>query len=157
MAAVKVSAWPQFFRDIVPLAMLGSLTVDEVCDRLRGELSDCSGVLIFDSGSCVAGYVMYGASRDSGRGTEMAGEIMQLYVDPAFVGAGRGRRLALKALEHLSDDGFAAARAWCFEKNKRGRRFYESLGFRLDGGLKTETIGGADIRVVRYRKQLESA
>nr|WP_245816696.1 hypothetical protein [Lentzea albidocapillata] len=40
---------------------------------------------------------------------------------------------------------------WVFDENPRARRFYERLGFRADGLVKTEAIGGAELTEIRYR------
>ena len=39
---------------------------------------------------------------------------------------------------------------WVLEKNDPARRFYESVGFALDGGRKGDTIDHADVVELRY-------
>lgn len=44
---------------------------------------------------------------------------------------------------------------WVLEENRRGRRFYEGAGFRLDPGAVTMWArDGAELPEVRYRTRL---
>jgi ribosomal protein S18 acetylase RimI-like enzyme len=157
MAAVKTACWRHAFQGIVPAHRLDALPPEDVCARLRRELAGRPDVLVLDDGGTVAGYVMFGPSRDSDQGPEATGEVLQLYVSPAIARRGWGRRLTLEALDRLRSTGHVTATVWVFEQNEPARRLYESLGFAPDGATKTESIGGAAIGVVRYRMRLDSS
>jgi len=45
---------------------------------------------------------------------------------------------------------------WVFEGNAAARRFYEAMGFEVDGASKTLNPG-TPLQAIRYRKQLEVA
>jgi hypothetical protein len=49
------------------------------------------------------------------------------------------------ALPALADAGYRAAVLWTLANYARGQRFYEAMGWRLDGGVRDEG------RQVRYR------
>lgn len=63
-----------------------------------------------------------------------------LYVLPASWGKGVARELHDDVLERLRAAGSARGNLWVLEHNDRARRFYEKLGWRLNG----------DTRVVPY-------
>jgi hypothetical protein len=50
--------------------------------------------------------------------------------------------------------GFAGAALWVLERNIRARGFYERDGWRRDGTLRAEIIGGTAVDEVRYRRGL---
>ena len=54
-------------------------------------------------------------------------------------------------LRLLRADGHGEAILWVLEDNPRTRRFYESAGWRADGGVKDEEWLGTVVREVRYR------
>ncbi len=61
------------------------------------------------------------------------GEVLELYVDVFFQGAGIGTRLLAFAMEALG-----ACRLWVLEENTRAVRFYRRYGFALTGARRLE-------------------
>ena len=57
--------------------------------------------------------------------------LRQLYVLPAHWGAGIGSTLLDRGLERMRERGATRAKLWTLEGNERGRRFYESRGWKL--------------------------
>lgn len=53
-------------------------------------------------------------------------EIRLLHTHPRFIGKGAGSLL----LDAAKASGVAALELWCFQANRRARRFYEARGFR---------------------------
>lgn len=72
-------------------------------------------------------------------------ELSVLYIDEAWFGTGLGRALAEAILEG------GPAGVWVAEQNPRARRFYEKLGFALDGTARVEEQLGnlRDLHMVR--------
>ena len=97
------------------------------------------------AGDDVAGFVVTGPSRDADARNGTA-EIMALYVDPDFQGAGHGRALVEAARGELRAEGFSRVTLWTFAHNRASRAFYERLGFAWDG---TETVDDEG-PIVRY-------
>ncbi len=62
-----------------------------------------------------------------------AGWLDGLYVVPASWGTGVGRELHDEVLRRLREGGSARCDLWVLEHNDRARRFYERLGWRLNG------------------------
>ena len=56
--------------------------------------------------------------------------IEDLWVDPAFQGAGVGSRLLRAQVDAIATDGYRTASLECLETNVHARRFYEREGWR---------------------------
>lgn len=52
------------------------------------------------------------------------------------------------------EDAGATGELWVLDTNSRARAFYERQDWRLDGAEKDESIDGADVREIRYRRAL---
>jgi GNAT superfamily N-acetyltransferase len=52
-------------------------------------------------------------------------EVRLLYTRPDRIGRGAGMQL----IEAAKESGVPALKLWCFQANKRARRFYEARGF----------------------------
>jgi ribosomal protein S18 acetylase RimI-like enzyme len=87
-----------------------------------------------------------------GAGSNAAGEVYAICVNPACWDRSIGRRLLALATERLACIGYATAMLWVLESNVRARRFYEAAGWIADGEKKTErNAAGIEPREVRYR------
>lgn len=78
------------------------------------------------------------------------GEIVSIYLLPAYMGRGYGRALIEAAVQGLTAMGFQNIFLWVLEENVRARRFYEKMGFANSGAFLHDNLGGKDIREVRY-------
>jgi hypothetical protein len=56
----------------------------------------------------------------------------------------------------LASRGRFFATLWVLDANAQARRFYEAMGFELDGATKEVNLG-APLKAVRYRKKLKDA
>lgn len=73
------------------------------------------------------------------------GELVRLFVEPAFQGRGIGARLLEYAVTVLH-----AERLWVLEKNPRAIRFYERHGFRLTDTKQLEEDTDEYLLLMRY-------
>jgi GNAT superfamily N-acetyltransferase len=94
----------------------------------------------------IAGFAGIGSSRDP-IDPEL-GELDTIAVDPSRWRCGIGRALMAEAIHHLIADGYREAVLWTLAGYERGKHFYETLGWRLDGRTRDEG------RQVRYRHRL---
>lgn len=94
----------------------------------------------------MVGFAGIGPSRDPM--DPLLGELDTIAVDPSCWRTGIGRALMALALLYLKTDGYREAILWTVAGYERGQRFYEAMGWCLDGGLRDEG------RQVRYRRQL---
>lgn len=101
----------------------------------------------------VVGFLTLGMARDPDLDAGRTGEIWGIYISPDYWRRGIGRRLAEEAERILRSRGYEDAVLWVLEGNQQARRFYEALGFRLDGEAK-ELNWGTPLKAVRYRKAL---
>lgn len=66
--------------------------------------------------------------------TASPGWLRNLFVVPAKWGRGAGAALHDEAVALLRSGGASIAQVWVLEENERARRFYETRGWRDDGG-----------------------
>jgi ribosomal protein S18 acetylase RimI-like enzyme len=154
VAEVHMRAWRVAYRGIVPDPVLDDLDPAVRAARYTFDLtgpSDPATWIAVDR-DAILGFVILGPCRDDGLSD--LGEVRSLYVDPDQWRSGLGAALMRQAEDELAGRGFAEATLWVFEDNARARRFYESAGWRADGGVKTIEIGGRAITEVRYRTVL---
>jgi len=66
----------------------------------------------------------------------MAGELDTLAVDPSMWRCGIGRALMSTALHSLMADGYREAVLWTLAGYERGKSFYASMDWHMDGGTR---------------------
>jgi len=101
----------------------------------------------------VVGFLTVGASHDPDLDVNLTGAIWRIYISPDYWRKGIGRRLVEEAERLLRSRGYGDAVLWVLEGNQRARRFYEAMGFKLDGKSKNVDWGAA-LKAVRYSKGL---
>jgi len=102
------------------------------------------------------GFMTLGGCRDADVELATTGEIWGIYLAPRHWRKGLGRRLCQCAEEMLNSRHYRQAMLWVLEDNDSARRFYEALGFQIDGAAKTLHLG-TPLKAVRYRKELNRA
>ena len=85
-----------------------------------------------------------------------AGEVISIYLKPAYWGKGYGRKLLKAMTDELESRGFGEVFLWVLEENVRARRFYEACGFRCAEDTLDTVIGGKSLREVRYVRRKAS-
>ncbi len=154
MSEVAIAAWREGFRGIVPNHVdpersWGGARIEE---RLRSDADDDREMLVAEIDGRVGGLVLLGRSRDSGAPPD-EGEVIALYVHPDHWRSGAGRALVGTALDRLAGDGHTQAIVWTLAESPRNLAFYESLGFRRDGGSQRRESFGSPLEV-RFRMSL---
>ena len=160
IGSLHVRAWQNAYRGIMPDAFLDGLDVREWSARHRRRLreSDASGGLgrttfVVGRDGGVEGFAICGPARDDDLGDDV-GELYAIYVEPALIGTGHGRRLLRAALRALRRAGYGRCVLWALVRNKRGRRFYDAAGLRPDGRRATMTLGGRRLAKLRFAMEL---
>lgn len=141
VASVHVRTWQAAYRGLVPDSVLDGLSVEARTSMWERAIPS-GGVWVGSLDDEIAGFAAAGPSEEP----DTAFQLYALYVLPSAWGTGLGHELAKAALGTRRD-----VVLWVFDENPRARRFYERLGFRADSLVKTETIGGAELKEVRYR------
>jgi ribosomal protein S18 acetylase RimI-like enzyme len=156
IAGVHVRAWRSAYRGLMPDAFLDGLSLEERARgwRRRLEAHDAHTLVATENGAIV-GFVTSGQSRDDAAAEGVTGEVLALYLDPAYIGRGLGCRLSDAALGALREAGFTTATLWVLEGNMLARRFYEAAGFEPDGARMNDArTAGVVLHKVRYRRSL---
>ncbi len=153
LAETAIAAWRVGFRGIVPdhVDPRRAWRPERLSERLEGS-EDGSCILAAEIDGRVRGLVLLGPSRDGGA-VPAEGEIVALYVHPDHWRAGAGRALVEAALDRLVRSGCEEAIVWTLAESQRNISFYESLGFRLDGGTQRRPSFGSPLEV-RFRLDL---
>ena len=143
-AYVHWKSWQESYRGIVDDGYLDRMTLaqtEEKAFRWR------DNIFVAKDGEHVVGFVGYGQAR----GDEGAGEIFALYVLEEYQKRGIGYALMRRALDELA--GCRVVYLWAFKDNAKALRFYERVGFRLDGTEK-EIVLGSPVKGVRLTMEL---
>jgi GNAT superfamily N-acetyltransferase len=80
-----------------------------------------------------------------------AGELTNLYLDPAVIGSGVGSALYDHAVADVRARGFNPFVVWAFRDNHRARRFYEGKGLAIDVPDHDWILGDVPCPIVRFR------
>jgi GNAT superfamily N-acetyltransferase len=158
VAAVHVASWQATYRGVVPDEVLdgAGLPADRLrlWQRLLGPDAPAGhAAWVAEAGGEVVGFADAMPSRDDDA-DGVTGEVPAIYAHPDAWGTGAGRELMAAAVAGLRDAGFRSATLWVLDTNARARRFYERAGFAPDGAAKTDTLAGAPVTEVRYRRHL---
>jgi GNAT superfamily N-acetyltransferase len=151
VARVHVRSWQSAYRGLIAQEYLDGLEPEVIANRYtfgRAGLRMPSTLVAVD-GCTIRGLATTGLCRDND--LPNFGELMAIYVDPAYVRTGVGRLLVTAARERLRLVGVAGALLWVLDTNVGARRFYERDGWRFDGTCRTVTFGSLQVRQVRYR------
>ena len=151
VARVQVRSWQSAYRGLVAQDYLDGLEPEAIAGRYafgRVGLRMPSTSVALD-GSTVCGFATTGLCRDMA--LPDFGELMAIYVDPAYLRTGVGRALMKAARHRLRHIGVAGAVLWVLDGNVGARGFYERDGWRFDGACRTETFGDHSVKQVRYR------
>jgi ribosomal protein S18 acetylase RimI-like enzyme len=160
IAAIHVRAWQAAYRGLVPVAPLAALSTDareELWRRViaQTETNTLQRLWVVEQSGAITGFAATGVTRDDDA-PPATGEVYAIYIEPALIGTGLGRRLFAHAVDALASQDFEGATLWALESNARSRRFYEAAGWRADGRQKTERWEGIDLVQVRYARRLKS-
>lgn len=157
IAELHVAAWRAAYRGLIPDAYLDGLTVEKRLDLWQRRLSEprSTCLLVAEQHKSVAGFCLYGPTRDEDGKDKPIGEIIALNVRPDSWRRGFGRTLCQYALGDAPQRGWTAMTLWILKGNERAGRFYEALGFFLDGTERLDQhVTDAPIYELRYRKTL---
>ena len=160
LAEVHVLSWQVGYRGLLPQPLLDGLHPAQRVPRWTATLGQAAwprrGTLVAENAGDVVGFADLRPTRDDDEDPVEVGEVTSFYVLPSVWGRGVGRQLMAGAVRTLGAGGFASATLWVLETNVRAIRFYADLGWAPDGAAKGDHWGGAAIRDLRYRRELNS-
>ena len=147
IAAIYVDSWNAGFEGLMPARRLTAELVVRWGRALAMPLPHRWWVAAVDDE--IAGFAGIRPSRDPPDPT--LGELDTIAMAPPWWRCGIGRALMTTALRHLQSDGYREAVLWTLANYARGGRFYEAMGWQLDGGVRDEG------RQIRYRYRCPDA
>lgn len=156
IARVHTLSWQSAYRGLLPDEWLDALCWEDRKVRWDAILSTATRGKVFvaiDSKDEVLGFASIGASRDEDVDQDRVHELYAIYLAPDHWGKRIGTALFQAVMKEVPDSAIRME-VWVLDENGRGRAFYESQGFELDGATKLAEIDGYQLEEVRYRLHL---
>ena len=137
-AYVHWQSWQETYDGLVDPAFLAART-QETSLKYAERAFDMGypSLIAVDEQDRAIGFADYGPCRDAEDADD--GEVYAIYVLRDYHGAGVGPALMTAALERLEDRRKVVV--WVLQGNERAIRFYQKMGFRLDGKQQTIRLG----------------
>jgi GNAT superfamily N-acetyltransferase len=153
VACVHVRSWQHGYRGLIADEFLDAMRPeDRVARYTFGDRDPLKpDTFVAFEGSSICGFVTIGPARE---GTDGAGHLMALYVDPDHWRRGIGRVLIARGRAELAARGYREAVLWVLVGNVRAHEFYVADGWRPDGHEDDQTVWGIVVRDRRYRRAL---
>lgn len=151
IAKVHVKTWQQIYKGQIPQSYLDNLSVGKRTEGWVDILTDPkskSETFVAVINKNVVGFCSIGPSRN--KDSQNTGEVYSIYIDQKFSGKGIGTALIQKGLDFLKRKGFKKAILWVLVSNKKGRKFYESRGWKAESKVKEDKIGGVKVEEISY-------
>ncbi len=149
LAALHVLVWRDTYRDLAPATAYRAL--DETnrrshWDDLLQRDSATALTLVAESGGSLAGFGH--ASPGTHEVMVGAGEVVHLYVDPAFQGRGIGMTMLRELTRFLTAAGHTVVRLAVVRGNDQAVRFYERAGGRIIGEFVDGVLWRSDNHII---------
>lgn len=146
VSRVYEESWKSAYQGIVPQAYLDSIPAGRWAGNL--DQTDLRHMVLLVDG-LIAGISSFGPSRFAA--LPDWGEVVSLYLLPAYTRKGYGKSLLKAAVDELGKMGFSDMFLWVLEENHPARRFYEKCGFRQSEVRLQQNIGGRELQEIQYR------
>jgi len=147
LAAVREKAWRATYQGLIPHITLQQMIASHTPGWWEKLLRMGASVLLLDFDGQTRGYATYGRARHGPAGYD--GEIYELYLMPAYQGAGLGRQLFEASRRELSRRNLQGLAVWSLSENTHACAFYEALGG-TRAGTAIERLGGARLQRIAY-------
>lgn len=162
VARVHVHGWQAGYAGVMPDEVLGRLNVAAWAQRRRdvgtADPEHPFTTLLGEVDGVVIGFTTFGPYRRNQDRDDLdatVGEVLALYVEPAYWGDGTAVALLDAARAGLGERGWSGYRLWVLEDNGRARRFYQRAGLSPDGEQSTYQVplagGGPPVGLVELR------
>jgi ribosomal protein S18 acetylase RimI-like enzyme len=154
IAQIHVETWRTAYRGQISDAVLEAQSVDRRAAFWCQRLTQASGSIFVAEDGSIIGFCDLIPSRDKDAG-QAVGEIAAIYVLCEHWRKGAGRALCDCALSEARRRGYEVVTLWVLSSNSGARRFYEAMGFSLDGVTKTEKASdGSELHEIRFHRRV---
>ena len=153
IAQIHVETWRAAYRGQMPDAILDALDADKRTIFWNNHLATRPHeILVIESDKAIIGFCVLVPSRDKDSNPHEVGEIAAIYVQPEFWRKGAGRELCRFALRAARLQKYLSVTLWVLASNVAAQKFYETMGFSLDGATKVDQcLNNYELHEVRYR------
>ncbi|MEA3441580.1 MAG: GNAT family N-acetyltransferase [Chloroflexota bacterium] len=154
VARIHIDSWRAAYRGLVPDEFLEKLDYDRRAERFRENVSSgLEETYLAKVNNKGVGILTIGGCRDEDVDQDITGEIWGIYLAPTEWRKGYGSALFNYGEQLLHSRGYNQLILWVFADNHQARRFYEAMGFEVDGASKYLDLGIL-LKVVRYMKEI---
>lgn len=156
IAQIHIDTWRAAYRGQMPDAILDALDVNWRATFWNHRLvTQPQGVWVAESENEIIGFCDFIPSRDADSNPKQTGEIAAIYVQLESWRKGAGVALCRRALEEARLQSYTAVTLWVLSSNTAARKFYEAMGFCLDGAAKVDqSLEHHELHEVRYQISL---
>ena len=158
IADTHIKSWQAAYTHLFPADVLDNLSRVQWTKQWRNRIRENKTVVRVIDGrekGEIAGFSMYGPTRDDDNDPQAVGELYALYLGPKYWGSTYAMDLWNEAKEGLIGAGFIEATLWVLRDNFRARGFYQKAGFVYEPGSdKTYTLFGVTLPQLRCRQKL---
>jgi ribosomal protein S18 acetylase RimI-like enzyme len=153
IAQIHVETWRAAYRGQMPNVILDNLDVEKRAAFWKNHLvQKPSGTFVAELKQEIIGFCDLVPSRDKDSNPDEVGEIAAVYIQPEFWHRGAGTALCRFALQVARQEKFVSVTLWVLSSNAAARKFYETMGFSLDGATKVDrSMNNYELHEVRYR------
>jgi len=133
IAEIHVFGWRCAYRGIISDEYLfGKASVWKRIAAFENIIKlDSDEIYVFDDDCVIKAFMTIGNSRNEDRKNDF--ELYGIYVEPLLTGNGIGTQMVEFCEKIAIERKFGENILWVFKDNKKARRFYEKLGYSLDG------------------------
>jgi ribosomal protein S18 acetylase RimI-like enzyme len=153
IAQIHVETWRTAYRGQMPDAVLDNLDVEKRAAFWHTHLtSQPLGTFVAEFDQKIIGFCDLIPTRDKDSNPDEVGEIAAIYVQPEFWRKGAGDALCRFSLRAARLQKYISVTLWVLTSNVAARKFYEAMGFSLDGATKVDqSLNNYELHEVRYR------
>lgn len=145
VANVHVRSWQAAYKGLLPDEYLAGLRPEDRAVRYTFGVQGKPATIVAVEDRAIRGFATTYVA-------DGVGVLSGLYVDPEWWDRRLGVALITGARAAL--DGMDTVTLWLLVGNQRGERFYRKDGWLPDGAQRTETVWGATVDEVRFRRPL---
>jgi ribosomal protein S18 acetylase RimI-like enzyme len=155
-AKVHTETWQKHYRGQIPDEYLNNLSIEkrtESWTEIFSNLKVGESNFIAEEEGNIIGFCSVGPSRDADSPTG-TGELYSIYLETSSHGRGIGTALMNTGLDFLKEQGFKKVVLWVLKTNIKTIKFYESKGWKFDGGKKIDKNDARTFEELRYSLDL---
>ncbi|MEM7579202.1 MAG: GNAT family N-acetyltransferase [Cyanobacteria bacterium P01_A01_bin.80] len=151
IATIHVKSWQVVYKGLIPQSYLNNLSISKREKYWQNILTNYeTQTIVQEIDDLVVGFANFGKTRDEDKDSKIIGEINAIYLNPEYARKGLGTELIEFILKNMKNRKFTQITLWVLDTNQIARKFYEKMGFQLDGTTKIDIRENFELREIRY-------